>query len=230
MGAAAPELLAELRERYVELLIAGEARGAHAVVAEALRAAPVEAVYRELVTEALHEVGDRWERGEVSVAEEHLATGICETSLPDLAERLPRRPRCHRIAIVACVPWELHALGARIVSDFLEAGGWDVLHLGALVPASVLAQLVVARNADVVALSATTARSLAELRDRLRAPAGAAASAVRGSRRAGAAGGGGGLRTAGRGRRAVARSARGAAGGALPLTSYAWPSASIASC
>lgn len=161
MGAAAPELLAELRERYVELLIAGEARGAHAVVAEALRAAPVEAVYRELVTEALHEVGDRWERGEVSVAEEHLATGICETSLPDLAERLPRRPRCHRIAIVACVPWELHALGARIVSDFLEAGGWDVLHLGALVPASVLAQLVVARNADVVALSATTARSLA---------------------------------------------------------------------
>jgi MerR family transcriptional regulator, light-induced transcriptional regulator len=163
MGAAAPELLGELRERYVELLIAGEARGAHALVAEALRAAPVEAVYRELVTEALHEVGDRWERGEVTVAEEHLASGICETSLPDLAERLPRLPRRHRTAIVACVPWELHALGARIVSDFLEAGGWEVLHLGALVPASVLAQLVVARNADVVALSATTTRSLGEL-------------------------------------------------------------------
>lgn len=163
MGAAAPEALAQLRERYVELLIAGDARGAHAVVAEALQTAPVEAVYRELLTEALHEVGDRWERGETTVAEEHLATGICETSLPDLAERLPRRPRCRRTAIVACVPWELHAVGARIVADFLDAGGWDVLHLGALVPASVLTQLVVARNADVVALSATTARSRIEL-------------------------------------------------------------------
>jgi len=163
MGAAAPEALEQLRGRYVELLIAGDAARAHALVGEALRLAPVEHVYRELVTEALHEVGDRWERGEVSVAEEHLATGICETSLPDLAERLPRRPPCHHTAIVACVPWELHALGCRIVSDFLEASGWDVLHLGALVPASVLAQLVVARNADVVALSATTARSLGEL-------------------------------------------------------------------
>lgn len=163
MGAAAPEALEELRERYVELLIAGDARAAHAVVAEALRLAPVQAVYRALVTEALHEVGDRWERGEATVAEEHLATGICESSLPDLAERLPRRPRCRRTAIVACVPWELHAIGSRIVSDFLEAGGWDVLHLGALVPASVLTQTVVARNADVVALSATTTRSLGEL-------------------------------------------------------------------
>lgn len=163
MGATASQALAELRDRYVELLIAGDARGAHAVVAEALRAAPAAAVYRGLVTEALHEVGDRWERGEATVAEEHLATGICESSLPDLAERLPRRPRRRRTAIVACAPWELHALGARVVADFLDAGGWDVLHLGALVPASVVTQLAVARDADVVALSATTTRNRGEL-------------------------------------------------------------------
>lgn len=145
-----------MRERYVEQLIAGQADDAQRLVAEALRVAPTEAVYEELIAGALHEVGRRWEAGEVSVAEEHLATGICEIVLPDMAVRLPRAPRRLRTAIVACVPGELHAIGSRFVADFLEAAGWDVLHLGAMTPADSLAEMVVARGAEVVALSATT--------------------------------------------------------------------------
>ncbi|HEX4805314.1 MAG TPA: B12-binding domain-containing protein [Conexibacter sp.] len=165
MGAPPADALDDLRERCVERLIAGEAREAQALVEEALARAPAAVVYRELLTEALYEVGRRWQHGEIGVGEEHLATGICEHVLPDLAARLPRRPRCRRVAIVACAPWELHALGSRIVADFLDAGGWDVLYLGALVPASVLVELTLARRAEVVALSATTARSAAELED-----------------------------------------------------------------
>jgi methanogenic corrinoid protein MtbC1 len=158
-------MLADLRERYVEQLIAGEAGQAQRVVAEALRVVPVGTVYHALLAEGLYEVGRRWARGDVSVAEEHLATGICEVILPDLAYRLPRVPRCRRTAIVACVPGELHALGSRIVADFLEAAGWDVLHLGALTPAGALAELVVARQAEVVALSATTPERIPEVEE-----------------------------------------------------------------
>lgn len=165
MGAAAADALGDLRERCVERLIAGDAREARALVDEALERAPAAVVYRELLTEALYEVGRRWQHGEIGVGEEHLATGICEHVLPDLAARLPRAARRGRTAVVACAPWELHALGSRVVADFLDAGGWDVLSLGALVPAGVLVELTLARAADVVALSATTARSAEELED-----------------------------------------------------------------
>jgi methanogenic corrinoid protein MtbC1 len=172
MDAVAASTLTELRDRYVEQLIAGEAREAQRLVAEALQLAPATAVYHGLLSEALYEVGRRWECGQVTVAEEHLATGISEAVLPQVAFRLPREPRRRRTAIVACVPGEQHAVGSRVVGDFLEAAGWDVLHLGALTPAGDLAQLVVARNAQAVALSATTPDRLHEVEkvlERLRA-------------------------------------------------------------
>jgi len=163
MTIAAPSTLAGLRDRYVEQLIAGEAREAQRIVAEALHLAPASAVYHGLLSEALYEVGRRWELGAVTVAEEHLATGISETVLPQVAFHLPRVPRRRRTAIVACVPGELHAIGSRVVGDFLEAAGWDVLCLGALTPAGDLCELVVARNVQAVALSASMPERLSEV-------------------------------------------------------------------
>lgn len=163
MEAAGAAGLDDLRDAYVEQLVAGAERPARRLVEQALERAPAAVVYEQLVTRSLYEVGRRWQAGEIGVAQEHLATGVCEHVLPALAEQLPRQARCGRSAIVACAPWELHALGSRVVADFLDAGGWDVLHLGALVPASVLVELTLARRADVVALSATTDRSAAEL-------------------------------------------------------------------
>jgi MerR family transcriptional regulator, light-induced transcriptional regulator len=163
MDTVAPSTLAALRDRYVEQLIAGEAREAQRIVAKALHLAPAAAVYHGLLSEALYEVGRRWELGAVTVAEEHLATGISETVLPQVAFHLPRAPRQRRTAIVACVPGELHAIGSRVVGDFLEAAGWDVLCLGALTPPGALCELVVARNAQAVALSAAMPERLDEV-------------------------------------------------------------------
>lgn len=163
MGTAVPATLAELRGRYIEHLLAGEAAEAQRVITEALRLLPIETVYHGVIAEALYEVGRRWERREVTIAEEHLVTGICEASLPDLARRLPRSPRRGLTSIIACVPHELHALGCRIVADFLEAAGWDILHLGADTPADVLADFAVGRGANVVALSATMTERIADV-------------------------------------------------------------------
>ncbi|KAB7669363.1 B12-binding domain-containing protein [Bacillus sp. B1-b2] len=41
-------------------------------------------IYDELITTALREIGYMWQRNEISVAEEHLATGVCEVLLSDI--------------------------------------------------------------------------------------------------------------------------------------------------
>jgi len=164
----ARDALTAIREQYVSALIDGDAIAAHAHVAEALTVAPVADVYLDVVGPALHEVGRRWERALVTVAEEHLATSVSEIVLAELAGRLPRGRRRNRTAIVACGPGEQHAVASRVVADFLDADGWDTLHLGAMTPGGALAELAVSRRADVVAISASLPLRIPEAADACR--------------------------------------------------------------
>jgi methanogenic corrinoid protein MtbC1 len=66
--------------------------------------------------------------------------------------------------LVACTPGEQHAVGTQMVADFLEAGGWDVRHLGPSTPAESLAELAHAQGVVAVALSTALTSSLGEVR------------------------------------------------------------------
>ena len=57
--------------------------------------------------------------------------------------------------VAASVEGELHELGIRMVSDFLEMEGWDTHYLGAGNPLPGLIESLAERKADALALSAT---------------------------------------------------------------------------
>ncbi len=150
--------VATLAVRYAEALLSSEGRPAEAngLILEALGAgmSPVEMCV-DMLPSAMAEVGRRWEHGEASVADEHLATIAVQEMLRELVTRFPRMPARGRLVIVASVERELHDLGARIVGDLLEADGWEVLFVGAATPTTALVSLVRDRRPDVVALSAS---------------------------------------------------------------------------
>jgi methylmalonyl-CoA mutase cobalamin-binding subunit/DNA-binding XRE family transcriptional regulator len=72
-----------------------------------------------------------------------------------LRERLAPRPGSGGQAIVACVEGEGHAIGARMLADFLLIDGWRVDYLGASTPTADLVDLAARRRPDLVALSVT---------------------------------------------------------------------------
>ena len=98
--------------------------------------------------------------GELNVAEEHYATAVAQSILDGLSRRLHRAERDGRLAVVTGTPGEQHALGARMVADFLEADGWEVMLLGPGAPAADLVALVEHEQPDLVALSTATAGAL----------------------------------------------------------------------
>jgi methanogenic corrinoid protein MtbC1 len=100
----------------------------------------------------------------VSIAQEHLATGIAQLALARLYPHLPRGPALNKRALLACVEGELHDMGPRIAADFLEMAGLDVRFLGANVPATSLARMVRDERPDVVLLSLTLPVHLSGLR------------------------------------------------------------------
>ena len=92
----------------------------------------VEAVLRDVVLPYLHDLGDRWERGEISVAQEHFASHVVRGRLAGLARGWGNGsgPR----ALLACPPEEQHDLALLVFGIVLNRGGWRVEFLGGSTP------------------------------------------------------------------------------------------------
>lgn len=150
--------LEDHRDALLDALLRRDSARARRAVSDALDAgAPVPDIYLGMLEPALREVGHRWAMGALNVAEEHYATAVALSILDGLSRQLPRLPRDGRLAVVTATPSEQHVVGARMVADFLETDGWEVLALGPGAPAGDLAALVDSEQPDLVALSTATA-------------------------------------------------------------------------
>ncbi len=90
----------------------------------------LETFYLEIIQPAMYSVGDLWERGEISVAEEHLASAIVARVMASLYTWVLRSETRYGKAVVSAAPNEYHEIGARMVADLLERDGWTVEYLG----------------------------------------------------------------------------------------------------
>ena len=149
---------AAIRSAYQEALLARDSHRARTIVVEALGAGadPAE-LDLQVLAPTLRTFGDMWERGEITVAHEHYASGVTEGLMAIVAERMRRPPVGGRLAVLACPHGERHGVAARMVGDFLEAEGWEVMVVGPDVPVRDLVSLVADEQPDVVGVSVTLA-------------------------------------------------------------------------
>ncbi|GAB4267547.1 MAG: hypothetical protein Kow0092_20940 [Deferrisomatales bacterium] len=151
---AVPEL-AGPAIRLVEALLYEEAETCFARArAAAEEVGGVPRVYDEILAPVMREIGRRWETGEISVAQEHLATARVSRILLDLYRDLPLPGTKEGLALVSTAPGERHEVGARMVADLLGVAGWRVRYLGADTPAEDLAALAASDKPQLVVLSA----------------------------------------------------------------------------
>ena len=154
-----------LGRAYADALVAGDQIGAEVAVREAmdagLRTAEIDDV---IIAPALWLVGELWERGEISVADEHLATEISlrVLALQREAERVSR-DRAARRVLLATPAGELHVVALRMIANLLRDAGYAVVMLGADVPSDALVAAAARHRPDVVCLSSTMPRGAAEV-------------------------------------------------------------------
>ena len=138
---------------------------AHAVLDRLLATLTVETVLRDVVLPYLRALGDRWERGEVSVAQEHFASNLIRGRLAGLARGWGHGhgPR----AILACVPDELHDIALLAFGIVLNRNGWRIEYLGANTPLDDLIRMAHAQRPDLMVLVGTTPERFDGLTDDL---------------------------------------------------------------
>lgn len=160
---------AVIREEFIAALIAGDANLAEIIALDAIaEGLPVADLYVDVIGPALAEIGHQWERSKLSVADEHLATGIAHDVMRLIsrtATRYPRRSR-ERVLLLA-VGGESHVTGLRMIGDLAEGQGFDVRYLGAAVPINTIAEIIGKHEPDVVGLSVTIAGWGAQLSEAL---------------------------------------------------------------
>lgn len=141
--------LAAARQQFVGAILSGERRAALTVALAALEAgAPIPDLYADVFQAALYEIGRRWEENRITVAQEHMATAVTQYVMAHVFEHIPPSAVKRGLAVITGVPGELHHVGAMMVSDMLEAHGWQVQFLGSNLPvASIVGTVSEARPA-----------------------------------------------------------------------------------
>ena len=146
-----------LGDAYARALLAGDEVAAEIAIREAMDAdLSAGEIDDEIIAPALWFVGELWARGEISVADEHLATEISVRvlALQRESERLVQQRRSSRVMLAACCG-ERHIVALRMVVNLLRDAGYEVLMLGADVPSEALASAARRHRPDVICMSAT---------------------------------------------------------------------------
>ena len=116
--------------------------------------ATVESVLTDVILPYLEELGERWERGEATVAQEHFATSVLRGRLLGLARGWGRG--LGPVALLACLPGERHELGLMAFGLALRSHGWRVAYFGSDTPLETIGEAAEALEPSLVVLSAVT--------------------------------------------------------------------------
>jgi len=125
-------LVAELAGRLQRSLDDFDAAEAQATLDRLFAAVSVEFALTEVVIPYLHDLGERWAAGAVTVAQEHFASNLVRARLLALAQDWGSGGAS--TVVGACLPGEDHDLGLVMLGLLLARRGWQVTFLGADTP------------------------------------------------------------------------------------------------
>jgi methanogenic corrinoid protein MtbC1 len=139
---------------------------AHAVFDALLARLSIDTLLRDVVLPYLHELGARWERDEVSIAQEHFASTLLRGRLLGLARGWGRG--IGPAAVLACAPGEQHDLGLLSFGLALRARGWRIVYLGTDTPIASVADAARTCSPSAVVVTGVDARVFGRHTDELR--------------------------------------------------------------
>ena len=151
-----------MRANWVAACLNFSETAAEQILNQAFSMFPVEAVCVEVLQKGMSEIGNKWYENQASVQQEHFASGLAMRRLDALliASPAPSRPQT---ILVGCPANEWHTFTPLMLSLFLRRRGFNVIYLGANVPAERFEETVHTVRANLVILVSQTLVSAASL-------------------------------------------------------------------
>jgi DNA-binding transcriptional MerR regulator len=155
-GVEAPQSAADLgaaRDELLAAFVSFDEPTADALLDRLLDERTVESVMRDVMLPVLAALGDGWEGGTISVAQEHFGANLLRGRLASYGRGWYRGvgPR----ALLACPPGERHDLGLIAFGVALNRLGWRIAFLGADTPFETLASAAKAVDPAAIVIART---------------------------------------------------------------------------
>jgi len=151
---------------FLALLLEGDFMGCLTLASRAIDTIDdLKLFYLKVIWPVLYQIGELWEADRISVAEEHLTTDLIKRIMPVLCSRLNQAIATRGKVVISSAANEYHDVGARMVADFLEMDGWDVIFLGANIPGWTLLDLIRREQPFLVALSVASELTINKARN-----------------------------------------------------------------
>jgi methanogenic corrinoid protein MtbC1 len=160
------EAKCSLADRYLDLVLDGDARAAIDVIVNEGRAQfSIDELCFDVLLHAQSEVGARWHLGELRIAEEHHVTATTQRVLAILNHLSECAPSNGLTVVSAAVSGNAHDIGVRAVAYAFERAGWRSICLGSDSPPAEIANAVQCFAADLVLVSASLSTHLKAVRE-----------------------------------------------------------------
>lgn len=133
-------------------------RGAHAAIDRLLGTFTLRTVVADVMLPYLRDLGERWERGEVSVGQEHVASSLLRGRLLGLTRGWGdgAGPK----AVLACPPGELHDLPLIMFGLVLAGQGWRIAYFGPDTPIATIQETLPEVEPRLVVIASTDGRRM----------------------------------------------------------------------
>ncbi|MCA1055990.1 cobalamin-dependent protein [Rossellomorea aquimaris] len=120
--------------------------------------------FESVVKPSMYRIGDLWEKNQITVAEEHLATATLKYLLSSMYtpyEVSERRPK----GLLFCIEGEQHTLGLEFANEIFKELQWNTRYLGANVPVKDAVTFVKAWEPQAVVISIGMTTAIPSLRE-----------------------------------------------------------------
>lgn len=143
----------KLQEEIIEMLLTGNENGATKLILDVNHSidTPLKLI-ESLFIPILRTVGTHWEKGKVTIAEEHLISNIVDRWLTLTTNMRPDIPKT-KSAVFMVPSGEEHVLILKMIREYFRYYNWRTYYLGNSVPLSSLSAFIENMNIDLIVLS-----------------------------------------------------------------------------
>ncbi len=132
---------------------------------------PIKKIYSEIFVRCLHEVGRLWEKGVISIGEEHYISEVTKTLISHLSVTRPKNKMGQKSIMIINLYGEDHDIPGKILSEFMEGSGVESYYMGSPLPLRSIVENLLTLEVNVLAFSITLDENInkaKELIDNLR--------------------------------------------------------------
>ncbi|WP_110112997.1 B12-binding domain-containing protein [Bacillus sp. CGMCC 1.16541] len=144
----------KIKEELLRALLSFEESKAQDLISHAFSLYAVEKVIMDILGSALVQIGDMWEKGQITSAHEHYASQLLKARISMIFYSLPSSGLLPK-TIAVCGPGETHEVGLLIFTFFLRRKGFEVIYLGSSIEEKDLPLIVKEVNPTFLFMSCT---------------------------------------------------------------------------